>query len=451
MQDRYFQKKNHTDYFVKQLKSAQTLQSSFDERSLTHCVWPAGSDFDPNDSEHVVIKVGDRCKCWRRVDYNIQCKHELKICGKFKKDHWGHRWYSRREYNAMFPNMCTHNSSTNTEINNTTDEPPDVNILPPSLSGDHEMAVDDNCIKEFDNNAVESNTVFNSILDANNSQVTYKDVLEIATDLCRTVSDDPKLCKVTYATIFEWITKLREGDKFHIQFINTAIPSTHKNSDSQSPAPAVVTPAVGGRRSRKRLKSSEEIRRTVASKNYDAVEDTVMTQSTQLSQNNSVARSKTKLMKDDTDHVVRGGKEKKYCFLCRQQGCSRWTCEILKGYEKKPGRILHKGHQESRDTLINLLSNVDNRVSCHNRKKRDKRVVYSELPKKIKAIIIEKKYVLEDNVSYISPHDNICIECTILGDFGEPMEKYKNALFHKNCVIRHIGKSAMNLIVDNIS
>ena len=123
----------------------------------------------------------------------------------------------------------------------------------------------------------------------------------------------------------------------------------------------------------------------------------------------------------------------------------------MKGYEKKPGRILHKGHQESRDTLINLLSNVDNRVSCHNRKTRDKRVVYSELPKKIKAIIIEKKYVLEDNVSYVSPHDNICIECTILGDFGEPMEKYKNALFHKNCVIRHIGKSAMNLIVDNIS
>ena len=123
----------------------------------------------------------------------------------------------------------------------------------------------------------------------------------------------------------------------------------------------------------------------------------------------------------------------------------------MKGYEKVPGRILHKGHQESRDRLMSLLSTVDNHVMCYNRKKRDKRIVYNELPKKIKAIIIEKKYVLEEDVSYISPHDNICIECTILGDYGEPMEKYKNALFQKHCVMRHVGKSAMNLIVDNIS
>ena len=444
-------RKPHSDYFVKQLKSAQTLQSTFDEGSLTHSIWPAGTEFDPNDSEHVVIKVGDRCSCWRRVDYDIQCKHELKICGKFKKEHWGHRWYSRHAYNAMFPNMCTHNLKNNIPINNHSEEHEEVNLGEASFCEENEIEVDEHSDTAFDRNTVESNTVFNSILDANKSQVSYKDVLEIATDLCRTVSEDAKLCKVTYATIFEWITKLREGDQFEIKFVNKTIPSSHKKSDRHLPSPAVITPAVGGRRSRKRLKSSEEIRRSSASRNYEETEDVVMTQASLLSQNNSVSQSKAKSMGDDTNHVARGSKDKKYCFLCRQQGCSRWTCEILKGYEKVPGRILHKGHQESRDKLINLLSNIDNHVMCHKRKKRDKRMVYNDLPKKIKAIIIEKKYVLEDSVTFISKHDNICIECTILGDFGQPMEKYKNALFQKNCVIRHVGKSAMNLIVDNIS
>ena len=117
----------------------------------------------------------------------------------------------------MFPNMCTHSSNTNMAIENNTDDNYNLNLTAAPMSEDLEMAVDDNCI------AVESNTVFNSILDANNSQVTYNDVLEIASDLCRTVSNDPKLCKITYATIFEWITKLREGDKFEIKFVNTAL------------------------------------------------------------------------------------------------------------------------------------------------------------------------------------------------------------------------------------
>ena len=68
---------------------------------MTYCVWPAGTDFDQNFSKHVVIKIGDRCKRWRRVDYDIQCKHEQKISGKFKKEHGVRRWFSRREYNPV--------------------------------------------------------------------------------------------------------------------------------------------------------------------------------------------------------------------------------------------------------------------------------------------------------------------------------------------------------------
>ena len=59
-----------------------------------------------------------------------------------------------------------------------------------------------------------------------------------------------------------------------------------------------------------------------------------------------------------------------------------------------PGRILPKGHQEARDKLISLLSNVDNHVLCHNRQVDDIRVVFNEVPRKIKAMVVSKKYVL---------------------------------------------------------
>ena len=74
----------------------------------------------------------------------------LKICAKFKKGHWGNRWYSRSKYNAMFPTMWTHNSNTNMVLNNNTEDHRDVHLGVASLSEDHEMAVDDQYVTDFD-------------------------------------------------------------------------------------------------------------------------------------------------------------------------------------------------------------------------------------------------------------------------------------------------------------
>ena len=123
----------------------------------------------------------------------------------------------------------------------------------------------------------------------------------------------------------------------------------------------------------------------------------------------------------------------------------------LQCYEKVPGRILPKGHQESRDKLISLISTVDNHVICHNRSNEDKRIIYHQFPSKIKALIVDKKFIIEDTSSHISPHENVCIECTLLGDLGVPIANYSGVLFTKNSVIRHIARSRNNLVVDNLS
>ena len=437
-----------SNYFVKQLKGSESLQTSPDGMTEDHRVWPSGTTFDINEDNHVVIQRGERCTCWRRIDYDIQCKHELRLDPKFKVEHWGSRWLNRREFNKRNTGMSTFD--TNAEIICLDDE---IESNKASLNNCNEVVPQKDNHEETHSLQVENNDseveaiAINSILEEPNSKITYSDVLEMATDLCRTVAENPKLCKSTYGTLLEWITKLRRGDKFSISFHNQGLPDDSSSNFDNHPQAAVVTPKPNGRSKRQRYKSRSELQR----KNYK-VQRTCVNDDDYIPPNNTSLLPKSSISSNiDEIYVCSGGSEKKYCFLCRQPKCTRWNCKILQRYEKMPGRILPKGHQEARDKLISLLSNVDNHVLCHNRQVDDSRLVFNEVPRKIKAMVVSKKYVLEDNISHMSPHDNVCIECTLLGYLGVPMANYTEALFKKHCIIRFIGKSKQNLVVDNIS
>ena len=81
---------------------------------MKHKVWPSNDYFDHTKDDHVSFGVGMRCPCWRRVDFTIQCKHELTVNVQFKKHHWAHRWYNRSEFNRQFPKLSIFN--TNPEL-----------------------------------------------------------------------------------------------------------------------------------------------------------------------------------------------------------------------------------------------------------------------------------------------------------------------------------------------
>ncbi len=78
---------------------------------MKHRVWPANDYFDNNKKDHVSFGVGMRCPCWRRVDFAIQCKHELTVNIKFKRHHWAHQWYNRSEFNRQFSQLSIFNSN----------------------------------------------------------------------------------------------------------------------------------------------------------------------------------------------------------------------------------------------------------------------------------------------------------------------------------------------------
>ena len=149
--------------------------------------------------------------------------------------------------------------------------------------------------------------------------------------------------------------------------------------------------------------------------------------------------------------VSPGKSRKLYCWLCRQPGCTRWKCNILKQYEKVPGRLLPKGNQESRYRLSQQILNVNNAVACHKRTKKDKRLVYNEFPRVIRALIIHKKYTIHNNVAYSYPEENTCLECTLIGDRGLAIPNYVKGLFSRDAVNKYVTAGrGLQLIVNNL-
>ena len=152
---------------------------------MKHRVWPANDYFDNNKKDHVSFGVGMRFLCWRRVDFSIQCKNELTVNIKFKRHHWAHRWYNRSEFNRQFPQLSIFNS--NPEVINLVD----VNLFANPVQGCNVDEYDiNNDVGGNETNTSNEFTVQNTVIESENTVVSYKDVLGVATELCRIVSEE---------------------------------------------------------------------------------------------------------------------------------------------------------------------------------------------------------------------------------------------------------------------
>ena len=130
---------------------------------------------------------------------------------QFKKHHWAHRWYNRSEFNRQFPQLSIFN--TNPEVIDLEDVNHAGNPVQCSNADESDVTSDVVCIETNNSNEF---TVQNTVLENANTVVSYKDILGVATDLCRTVSEEQTLCKSVYVSIKEWISKLRAGDQFEV-------------------------------------------------------------------------------------------------------------------------------------------------------------------------------------------------------------------------------------------
>ena len=105
--------------------------------------------------------------------------------------------------------------------------------------------------------------------------------------------------------------------------------------------------------------------------------------------------------------------------------------------------------QTERDNLLQVIANTTG-INCFKRKEGDDRVIYNDFPNKVKALIIYKKFVVHDDIVILLHISNLCLECTLLRDRGNPMKPYVKALFSIGCVSRYVAKGTTSLILNNM-
>ena len=105
-----------------------------------------------------------------------------------------------------------------------------------------------------------------------------------------------------------------------------------------------------------------------------------------------------------------------------------------------------------RNELEKILVSVDqfNKVPLLNRCNNETRIILKELPKQIKALVIHKRFFVRTYppshiYSMIMSYDNICVECTLIG------ENYTvgiKQIYDPAVVVRHVLKNQSNVLVN---
>ena len=83
-----------------------------------------------------------------------------------------------------------------------------------------------------------------------NKIINYKDVLDVATELCRTVINDQKIAKSTYCLLHEWTKRIRIDKSTQINFVSVNTDSC--NNDSNKDRNSLIATTVTHKNKRKR-------------------------------------------------------------------------------------------------------------------------------------------------------------------------------------------------------
>ncbi len=87
-----------------------------------------------------------------------------------------------------------------------------------------------------------TNNIGDTLIEDKNSDITYKDLVDCYSELCRTVSNDKDMSRSVYSTVHEWVSKLRDGDPFEIKISNTLVGMSTVKHNESTPKAAIVPP-----------------------------------------------------------------------------------------------------------------------------------------------------------------------------------------------------------------
>ena len=108
---------------------------------------------------------------------------------------------------------------------------------------------------------------------------------------------------------------------------------------------------------------------------------------------------------------------------------------------------LPDGDMYVRQTLANHIMDADHFKTFTRDEFDDKEVINSFPRFRQPALVIHKKYLVQENVVNKTVPSNICLECTFLMTGGEENLRYAKTLFRAQDVAAYVQKTASNTVV----
>ena len=137
-------------------------------------------------------------------------------------------------------------------------------------------------------------------------------------------------------------------------------------------------------------------------------------------------------------------KRTRRCVMCNGKGHGKNKCPKLIMYGAMP---LARMDMKVRQTLAMNILDV-NYFKTFIREEFDERQVMKNFPTiRLPALIIHKKYLIEDNLVENKVSSNLCLECTFLLDGGEEDIRFTKVLFKAQDVAAYVQKTVSNTIV----
>ena len=255
-----------------------------------------------------------------------------------------------------------------------------------------------------------------------NDCLTYSSLIQATNELVRCVVNDQILCRRVFTGIREWTNKLRNKEQFDVVFLSKNIDLTKQPSKQAYPIPASTRYAPSASANKRKTSS--------------------------LEMSNTAKRVRNNYKKNATNEftrIPRGRTLSKSCGLCSGKGHKRSRCQRVEQDYKRTPLPLHDSSLRN-ELVMSLVSLGLSGSQLHNRPMDDNRSILSDFPRKIKCLIIHKRYMKNSYYGSLCSAANICIEVTLIRENYEIRPEENRVLFDPAQVTKYI-LTLNNLVV----
>ena len=358
-----------------------------------------------NTERPVVLRNGCRCSCPRRIAYEHQCVHEMIFDGGLNLSKYNaRRWYHQMDTatcNRIIDNISNHKDLE--EYN-----PYGVNE---DFGEDRSMFGDDqSSIQSLDSCTTKSN--FKKL-----SGINFRTVSQKADTLIRFVQSDRTYLtdvSVLLDTLLERAWN-KSSLRAHFDLGSMESSAARQNQPVHAIATSMKDPSK-----QKRKQSWYEIQNSRKKRRNIRVQATMVD------------------LSNDSEFISTIKTNTKACSICGVSGHQRGKCPKILSY----GQPLDIGKDFKSRQNLSLGLQQQKRFLNATRQNEDTRLVSETFPSSAKGVVIHRRLFETDSNS-----GGMCLEITVLGQFGDPMESFTNQLFSIGSVCRFITKSRSNIVI----